>query len=717
MVNRDLSKLELRIKELEAQLAEQESIKLKNEAYLDYHEKIEIITQVLQSSADLDCMLNDLLETMLEVFDCERAWFLYPCNPAAPFWTVPMERTREGFTGAFTEGPVPTSPELASEFQYSLDLGGPVIYDSSSERILPAVVRERFSIKAQISMTLYTKGGGDPWILGLHKCAHEHVWTETEKRLFQDVCGRAADALSTLLHIQRLQESEERFRILVNSIPGVVYAALNDSEWTMRFISEEIENISGFPASDFIENQVRSFNSIIHPEDRAQVWRIVQESVQRDEPFNMDYRIIDAQGEVHWVHERGQQVGSANQENRYLVGAIFDITEQTKLQAQLQQSQRMETVGRLAGGIAHDFNNILAAIIGHSELLLYRMNPASPGYDGIKVINEAGISASRLTSQLLTFSRKQVLQLRVLDANSIVNSIIRLLKRLIGEDIELVTDLETSLWPIKADAGQIEQVIMNLAVNAREAMSAGGKLTIRTINCINRSKLEDYLPDCPDTSFIMLEICDTGHGMDEETKAQVFDPLYTTKEKGTGLGLSIVYSIVNQSGGQIVVESKPGQGTSFKIFLPAIQESLTKEEKPPLLSTADLGGSEMILVVEDDQEVRLLIESILQDKGYRVLVASNGHEALALCKKFSETIDLIVSDVVMPEMSGRKVIEQASQIIPNLKSLYISGYTESVLGDHDDLQSSINLLMKPFSLNSLLQKVRKILDADTPDTH
>ena len=385
--------------------------------------------------------------------------------------------------------------------------------------------------------------------------------------------------------------------------------------------------------------------------------------------------------------------------------------EKAALREQFLQAQKMESIGKLAGGIAHDFNNLLTIIKGYSQLPLADLKEGDPLRENFNEIQNAGERAARLTRQILAFSRRQILDMKVLDLNVILGDLDKMLRRLIGEDVELVTLLAESLGKVKTDSGQIEQVIMNLAVNARDAMPNGGKLTIETANVeLDEEYARRHIAVKPGR-YVMLAVSDTGIGMTPEVKDRVFEPFFTTKEKGkgTGLGLSTVYGIVKQSGGNIWVYSEPGQGTTFTIYLPVVDEAVVEEpEERPIAGTSR--GGETILIVEDDTNVRKLTSLILNRKGYRVLEASNGEQALDICRDLEKPLDLVLTDVVMPAMSGKRVIEELRRMQRTFKVLFMSGYTDNAIVHHGVLEVGTNFLQKPFTVDGLIGKVREVLD-------
>jgi PAS domain S-box-containing protein len=391
-----------------------------------------------------------------------------------------------------------------------------------------------------------------------------------------------------------------------------------------------------------------------------------------------------------------------------------DVTERRALEQQLRQSQKMEAIGRLAGGIAHDFNNLLMVISGYSEFLLERLGPDPALRTPAQEIASAAQRASSLTRQLLAFSRKQMLAPRILDLNGVVTENLKMLTRVIGEDIDLVMTPAVGLGSVRADSGQIEQVIMNLAVNARDAMPSGGKLTIETSNItLDEEYARLHAPVRPG-EYVMISISDTGMGMDMETQSHIFEPFFTTKgPKGTGLGLSTVYGIVKQSGGYIWVYSDIGKGTTFKIFLPRV----ASVGEPAVQMSAPVGalstepGTETILLVEDEANLRYLARQFLEKQGYKVIEAADGAVAMQIVVAHEGVIHLLLTDVIMPGMNGRELAQRVSEMRPNVKVLYMSGYTENVIGHNGTLDVGVRLLQKPFNLRDLKDKVREVLDA------
>ena len=401
-----------------------------------------------------------------------------------------------------------------------------------------------------------------------------------------------------------------------------------------------------------------------------------------------------------------------------LIGAIEtfqDITGRRSVEGQLRQSHKMEAIGTLAGGVAHDFNNLLTVIIGNAQLALMDAGKNGPLYEEIKEIKKAGERAVSVTRQLLAFSRKQIIKPEILDINEEINETGKMLQRLIREDIEFLTVLEPELWKVYADPMQINQVLMNMVVNARDAMPGGGKLTIETANMeLDNIYFQDRgVESALSGSYVMLAVTDNGAGMDEKTRSRVFDPFFTTKEKvgGTGMGLSTVYGIVKQNNGYVWVYSEPGKGTSFKVYFPKVAEDVTAGKKRAKVSD-EISGSETVLIVEDNDALRKLAKNALRKYGYKILEAENGEKALNVSETHEGPIHLLLTDVVMPRMSGTDLSEKLQSIRPETRVIYMSGYTADAIVRNGILRQDINFIEKPFSLESLGKKVRQVLDAE-----
>jgi PAS domain S-box-containing protein len=480
------------------------------------------------------------------------------------------------------------------------------------------------------------------------------------------------------------------------------------SEETQRLYGRQPED-SGSPMETCLQR--------VHPDDLPTVNKIIAQSLRSRQPFICDHRVVLPGGTERVIEGRGQILLNERGEAVKLFGTVQDITEARQAEAalrrseeQLRQSQKMEAVGRLAGGVAHDFNNLLTVIGGYCMLCLQKIEGAHPLWKSITEIQKASERAASLTGQLLAFSRKQVLQPRTIHLNEVVGGMEKMLRRLIGEDIELSTVFESPLGYVKADPGQIEQVLMNLAVNARDAMPRGGKLTISTANVAidQKSNFRNRTLEVGD--YVMIAVSDNGMGMTEQVKTHLFEPFFTTKGvgKGTGLGLATCYGIISQSGGDIRVYSELNSGTTFKIYLPradAVPEAAgdTETKRLPV-------GAESILVVEDEPAVRELAVLILRERGFQVQESGNAFEALELIRKHAP-FDLVLTDVIMPQMSGKVLCDQIKRQIPHTKVLLMSGYTDDALAHHGVLDEGLSFLEKPFSPLQLTRKIREVLDA------
>jgi two-component system, cell cycle sensor histidine kinase and response regulator CckA len=506
-----------------------------------------------------------------------------------------------------------------------------------------------------------------------------------------------------------LRQAEDKYRSLVESSPAVVYLAEPLPPYSPIYVSPNIAKF-GYTAEEWFSRDDFWVN-LIHPEDKEGVLRLTETALRQGLDTDLEYRIIAADGTIRWLQDRGRFVSDDQGNRTGWQGIILDITKTKELEDQLRQAQKLESVGLLAGGIAHDFNNMLTAINGYSELTLRKMEASDPLRRNIEEIRKAGQRSADLTHQLLAFSRKQILQPIILDLNETIRDTTTMLDRLIGEHIQLTTTLNPKIGLVKVDQGQLSQIIMNLAVNARDAMPHGGRLTIETANVfLGPDYARENIGVLPGP-YVMLAVSDSGNGMSAEVKEHIFEPFFTTKEvgDGTGLGLATVYGIIKQSGGTIEVYSEESIGSTFTIYLPCVGERAEKakiKDKTPALSK----GTESILLVEDEEMVRHLTLQILEECGYAVTEARNGVEALQICKEKDYKFDLLMTDVVMPELGGSELSEILKTKSSELKILFTSGYTDDAVIRHGVIEARTNFIQKPFTPEALADKIREILD-------
>ncbi len=531
------------------------------------------------------------------------------------------------------------------------------------------------------------------------------LWVNLRINLHRSAAGEPAHFIAVVEDISQRKKAELQLDHIFNLSPDMIATANFEGYFTR--VNSQFRQVLGYDTEMLTS---RPFISFVHPDDRASTLEALQQLTIGERVFGFTNRYRTADGSYLWLEWHSK----ADPATRTVYAVARDQTSRRLLENQLRQSQKMEAVGRLAGGVAHDFNNLLTAIIGFSEMAMADLPPDATLHDDLAQILNAGRSAASLTSQLLAFSRKQILQPQVLDVQELLHTMYSLLRRVIGEHIVLDLAGDGGAHHISADRGQLEQVIMNLAVNARDAMPSGGTLRIATDAVLLDDAFVATHPGSAAGPHVRVSIVDTGVGMEPAVQAQLFEPFFTTKEhgKGTGLGLATVYGIVKQSGGYIGVKSAPGQGAAFTLYLPAVANCPV--DPPVAAETSQVSGSETIMVVEDQREVRAVVRQALQASGYRVLEVVDGPAALALIAGTHEPVHLLLTDVVMPLMSGRELARRASAMCPNLRVLYMSGYTDDTIVHHGVLEPDIDFLPKPFRPTQLLERVRALLDRALP---
>jgi PAS domain S-box-containing protein len=531
--------------------------------------------------------------------------------------------------------------------------------------------------------------------------------------------GVAIDISEQKVAEEKLRESETRFQLAMEASQDGLW------DWDLPtdalFTSSGYARILGYSPAE-MPKTVAEWEQIVPRTDWRRVRAVHADCIENKfDSFSIEFRVRAKDGTLRWIQGRGKAVErDAAGRARRLVGTHADITdrkaaeaEKARLEAQMHQAQKMDSIGRLAGGVAHDLNNLLSPILGYSEMLALDCEESDPRSEPLEEIQKAGLRARDLVRQLLTFSRKQPLKFQRVNLNRLLQNFEKLLRRAIREDVDIRMRPARSLPDIRGDVGQLEQVVMNLAVNAQDAMPEGGRLTIETgwveLDPTAATRFEGVEPG----PHLLLSVRDTGRGLDEAARDHLFEPFFTTKPagQGTGLGLATVYGIVKQHGGTIRVDSEPGKGTDFRVYLPVSGKAqLPTPDLSPNRSTADFPGSETLLVAEDDPPVRGLIRDLLQRQGYTVLVGANGAEALAAMDAHAGPIHLLLTDVVMPEMNGKQLADRVAARHPDIRVIFISGHADEVLTRHGLREAEFNFLQKPFTVANLAERVREVLD-------
>ena len=806
-------------------------------AHLRFFEVMDQVNRAIQRAESPEQMMSEVLESLLTIFECDRAWLVYPCDPAAPTWRVPMERTRPEYPGGFAAGiDFPMDAAVGHVMALVRKANGPMKFRPGIDLpLLP--VAEEYQVRSFIAMALYPKGD-KPYMFGLHQCSYAREWTPEDEELFDAIGRRLTDSLTSLVASRNLQQSQQAlklFRALIDratdtievvdpetgrfldvneracqvhgysreeylrmhvpdvevgidlTSPGVWAAqidrirqagsraflgvhrrkdgsifpvevnanyitldrdyvisvvrditerkaaeeALRESEQRFRQVTESIDEV--FWLTDAIKNETiyispayekvwgrsckhlyeapHSWIDAVHPDDRTRVSE-ARSNLQNAGDYDMEYRIERPDGAVRWIHDRAFPIKDGAGCVYRMVGVAEDVTARRQLEDQVRHSQKMDAVGRLAGGIAHDFNNLLSAIQMQAELLLETAPAEGETREGIDDIIKAADRATQLTRQLLTFSRRNVKETRDLDLGEVIGSMTKLLLRLLGEDFSLESRLAPSLPAVNADQGMVEQVLLNLVVNARDAMPKGGRLLVSLDAVDIDADSAAGKPGVTPGRFVCLAVSDTGCGIAPENLSRIFEPFFTTKEigRGTGLGLAIVFGIVEQHHGWVGVESTLGQGTTFRIYLPANAAAPARRRLVRPI-TPVRGGSETILLVEDEPMVRALTRSVLERFGYRVIAAESGAMALQMWENPGTQVDLLLTDLVMPGgISGRELADVLISRQPSLRIIYTSGYSPDAVDHQLPLGQGRRFLPKPCSASDLAANVRSCLD-------
>ncbi|MCB2182220.1 MAG: PAS domain S-box protein [Desulfobulbaceae bacterium] len=812
-------------------LAEEERL-----THLHFFESMDMVNRAIRGTSNLEQMMDDVLDVAVKIFDCDRAWLLYPCDPGAASWQIQVERSLLEYSGLLPLGTEFAMEPLTSELMRTvLNAGRPVRSDPQSDYPLAADDAERFGYKSRISMALRPKTG-KPWMFVLHQCSYPRVWKQQDERLFQEIGRRLSDGLTSLLSYRDLRQNEEFLTNIIENIPDMIF--VKDAE-TLRFVrcNQAGERLLGYSREEmkgkndydlFPEEEAQFFTDkdrealkrkilvdipeepirnrdgqkrIIHTKkipildqagnpryllgisediteqrkmkerlrEKKMFIRNILETV--DEGFivvNREYRILLANrafcrfvglpeeqvvgrhcyevynhldipcflagsdcaakrtfesgkphtashshivdSDKHYAEIRSYPYSEVSGRVETVIETITDLTETKKLEEQLRHAQKLEALGTLAGGIAHDFNNILSVIVGYSDMMEMNLSSDDPARPYLQEILAASKRAARLTQALLIFSRKQIAELMPIDLNEVVSGMKKMVFRIIGEDIQTVVELEPVPLIVMGDYGQLEQVLMNFATNARDAMPQGGTLTIETQFCNIDEKFIQHHGFGSPGEFALISVKDTGQGMEDQTREKIFEPFFTTKElgKGTGLGLSIIYGIIKQHHGYISCSSEPGKGTVFQVYLPIIRKEAPRPDVNELSHVQ--GGTETILIADDDEHIRKVTRTLLENRGYKILEAMDGQEAVNIYREHCDDIQLVLLDIVMPRKSGREAFEEMREIRPGLKVLFVSGYSENTLEMQKVMERGQPLLQKPVKPRELLARMRELLD-------
>ena len=672
------------------------------------------LAQMITQTLDPQAVVNKLADAVVTQTDADQVSVLLPVNDGSGELYVAAVRghRREHLLGQRVPLDHTISGWVARERE-PLILEGEV----NDDRFRPMCPQPAITSSISIPLLVAHKVVGT---LNINALERLRPFTVAQMKVLMILAATAAAALESASLYTQVRQAEEKYRsIFENAVEGIFQAT---PEQHLLTVNPSMARILGY---DSPRELIADFNAT-----GRQLW-IDSETTDRVESLLNSIGVVEGlpiqaarkDGDTLWLSLNLRLVKDERGATIYREGTIEDITARTEaeshrkeLEQQLRQSQKMEAIGQLAGGVAHDFNNLLTAINGYSSLALQRADPDDRIRGYLEEVKKAGERAANLTRQLLAFGRKQMLKPIPLNLNDVVSEMSKMLRRLIGEDICFDARFDPELKQIRADPGQIEQVLVNLVVNSRDAMPHGGTLTIETANFeIDHEFASRHLGLAPG-KYVVLTVSDDGCGMDEKTRARIFEPFFTTKEKGrgTGLGLSTVYGIVKQSGGNVWVYSEPGDGTVFKVFLPQFQQQNEAPTKP-LIDLVPPRGSETILLVEDEDVVRGLARQILEQAGYHVLDARGGDEAIRLCRELRGPIDLLLTDVVMPETSGKEVADRLTELRPATRVLYMSGYTDDAIVHHGVLDSDVEFIQKPFTPVALAQKVREVLDVKVGD--
>lgn len=684
-------------------ITEAKRMEQQRKEYVRLLECMERVSNAVQEANTTEKLVREVLDIVLKDFGCDRAWLVFPCDPNEVSWRVVAEQFRPEYPGAFVEGgDYPIDGEVAKIMGQLMASDEPIVFQKEGEMSIPESSRESFRIRSQMCLALKPKLGGT-YMFGIHECSRERQWSLNDRLLFKQIGKRLEDALTAMHMHVRLRESEAVFRAFFDQAVDAMYLHAEDGR--ILDVNRQACDSLGYSKEEMVGRGAELFDPML---DRHKVVTMT-ELLMRGIPLHFDtqHRRKDGTQFPVEVWAKAFSVGDATR----VVSVARDLTERERLEEQFRQAQKMEAIGRLAGGMAHDFNNLLTVIGGYCEMVLAGEKLSERNELCFQEVRKACDRASALTQQLLGFSRRKVMQPEVLDVDHRLSELRTLLERMVGEGVELVFVLEAKEAFTRTDPGQFEQAIVNLVVNAQDAIRGGGKIEIRTRNCPalpTACRVEEVLSQAP--TFIEILVSDNGIGMEESVRSRVFEPFFTTKGpgKGTGLGLAMVYGFVKQSDGHIMVESQAGVGTCMRLFLPVACP--TEKTKPiDFRMMPQTKGSETILLVEDEQAVRELVAMTLRNYGYEVLVAADGIEGVEVARAHPGEIHLLLSDLIMPRMNGWQLAEALRSERPKVRILFISGYSDHDVNALLSQSADFEYCSKPFTPGILLSKIRTSL--------
>ncbi len=700
--------LQAEVAVLKRKVAEYESRLSSGGADFPFLDAMERINAAMRGAQNVRGMLSAVLDEMLELFACDRAWLLYPCDPDAPSWRVPMERTRQEWPGAFALSvEVPMDPGASDLFRSALENDGPQPFDSVSNRTIPQEVAEAFSIRTQMLAAVHPPTS-PPWVLGIHHCERHHDFTEHEQRVFGEISHRMADALGTLLVMRDLRESEHRFRTLVEHAPEAIVVMTADGGFVDA--NPLACELFGLDRAALLNTTFAAVSPGAQAEGAASAGAaalaIKRAAGGRGQRFEWIHVDTAQRRRVCAVHLVGLKGG----DEPMVRGSITDITEQRALRQQVTQLQKMEAIGELAGGIAHDFNNQLTVILSYADLLRRQSDLSGRSQDFAQRILKSGESASALVRELLAFSRRAELEARQVDLAEQVSAAATMLTAALGNAFQVTTTTTDQPVLVRVDPQQLEQVLINLGTNARDAMGDSGRLEI-ALGTVTFGDGADCPPGLHPGHWAALHVADNGSGMDAQTADRAFEPFFTTKEagKGTGLGLSTAYGVVQQSGGTITVESTPGEGTRFTVYLPVCGTGDEPAEAGALPAKPAQGMGERVLVVDDLADVAMGAVHTLREAGYNATAVQRGSLALEIIGS-EEPPHVLLTDVAMPQMDGVELASRALRLRPDLPILFTTGFAAGSIRLLSHSTVPVRLLQKPYQPDALLELVRSALD-------